>query len=242
MDDSGARGEQLVAPVVETIKMTIANAYLVRGERPILVDTGGPGGATDILTALAKHGVRPEAIALILLTHGHADHFGGAAELKRLTGAPVAVHALDAPTLRTGRNPHLTATRLRASLLKPFLPNAAPPVEPDILLHGGMSLAPWGVRATVIETPGHTAGSVTVALAGGEAIVGDVLMGGHLGGTFRPGVPRYHYFAEDLGQVRASIAAILGLRPTRLFVGHGGPLDPGAVRRRFAREIGAREI
>lgn len=231
------REGRLDAPAVTTIRMTIANAYLVRGERPILVDTGGPGGAGKVLEALSRSGVDPGEVALILLTHGHADHFGAAAELKRLTGAPVAVHELDAGPLRTGRNPHLTATRVRAGLLKPFLPNEAPPLEPDVLLRGEAGLEEFGVAGRVIETPGHTAGSVSLLLGGGEAIVGDVMMGGHLGGAFRPGLPRYHYFAEDLERVRKSIAKILALSPTGIFVGHGGPLDPGVVRDRFAKEI-----
>ena len=239
----GRRSKVTAVPAVTKIRMTIANAYLVRGERPVLVDTGGPGGAGEVLEALAKNGVSPEEVSLILLTHGHADHFGAAAELKRLTCAPVAAHELDAGSVRNGRNPYLPTTRLRARLLKPFLPHEAPAVEPDILFRGEMGLEQFGVRARVIETPGHTAGSVSVLLAGGEAIVGDVLMGGHMGGAFRPGVPRYHYFAEDLGRVRESLAKILALSPTGgIFVGHGGPLDPEAVRERFAGEIGATDV
>ncbi len=227
-------GNTMGNSTVTAIPMTIANAYLVQDERPILVDAGGPGSAGQILEALAKSGVGPKEISLILLTHGHADHFGSAAELGRLTGAPVAVHELDTEAVRRGRNPTLPATRLRGSLLKPFLPQAAPPVEPDIVFRRETSLEEYGVRGRVIETPGHTAGSVSVWLPGGEAIVGDVMMGGHLGGAFRTGVPRYHYFAEDLGRVRESIGKILDLSPKRIYVGHGGPLDPGAVRRRFS--------
>ncbi len=57
-------------------------------------------------------------------------------------------------------------------LVKPFLKHEAPPVEPDVLLHGETSLEEFGVRARVIETPGHTAGSVSVVLPGGEIIAG----------------------------------------------------------------------
>ena len=227
-------GNPMGNSTVTAIPMTIANAYLVRDERPILVDAGGPGRAGRILDALAKGGVGPKEISLVLLTHGHADHFGSAAELRRLTGAPVAVHKLDADSVRRGRNPALPATRLRGSLLKPFLPQAAPPVEPDLVFHGETSLEEFGVGGRVVDTPGHTAGSVSVWLPGEEVIVGDVMMGGHMGGAFRPGVPRYHYFAEDLGRVRESIDKILDLSPKRIYVGHGGPLDPETVRRRFS--------
>jgi glyoxylase-like metal-dependent hydrolase (beta-lactamase superfamily II) len=180
--------------------------------------------------------MEPRDVSLVLLTHGHADHFGSAAELKRLTGAPVAVHERDAEAVRRGRNPYLPPTRLQGRLLKPFLPHSAPAVEPDVLLRGEVDLEEFGAAGRVIGTPGHTAGSMSVLVPGTGAIVGDVLMGGHLGGAFRPAVPRYHYFAEDLAVVRASIERILDHSPTRLYVGHGGPLDPAAVRTRFGRE------
>lgn len=226
-------------PTVTTISMTIANAYLVQGERSVLVDTGGPGSAGEIVEALAQRGVGLEEISLILLTHGHADHFGSASELKRLTNAPVAIHELDAEAARAGRNPYLRATRLRARLLKPFLPNEASPVEPDVLIRGETDLEDWGVRGRVIETPGHTPGSISIVLPGGETIVGDVMMGGHMGGAFRPRVPRYHYFAEDLSALRRSIRDVLGFSPASIFPGHGGPLAPQAVQRRFAKELAA---
>jgi glyoxylase-like metal-dependent hydrolase (beta-lactamase superfamily II) len=85
------------------------------------------------------------------------------------------------------------------------------------------------VRGTVLHTPGHTPGSLSLHLAGGALIAGDLLMGGHLGGMVQPTRPRYHYIAANIDQVRASLARVLGLRPTRMYVGHGGPLAPAAI-------------
>lgn len=79
------------------------NAFLIRGEAGcVLVDTGNPGKAERILERLAKRDVAPDDIRLILLTHGHTDHFGSAAALRERTGAPVAIHALDADAVRQG--------------------------------------------------------------------------------------------------------------------------------------------
>ena len=80
-----------------------ANVFLIQGDGGnILVDTATPGKADHILASLAAHGVLPEDIRLILITHGHIDHFGSAAALRERTGAPVAVHAGDAEALRQG--------------------------------------------------------------------------------------------------------------------------------------------
>jgi glyoxylase-like metal-dependent hydrolase (beta-lactamase superfamily II) len=85
----------------------------------------------------------------------------------------------------------------------------------------------------VLGTPGHTAGSVSVLTAAGEAIVGDLLMGGFAGGKLLPHHPTLHYFAEDLPTLRASVRRLLGHAPRRIFVGHGGPLRAGAVSKQF---------
>ncbi|MCY0941425.1 MBL fold metallo-hydrolase [Streptomyces antarcticus] len=84
------------------------NAYLLLGRRPVLVDAGTPGSGQRIHERIAGHGVDPSDLALIVITHGHIDHFGSAAELHRLTGAPVAGHVADLEPFRTGqaRMPH----------------------------------------------------------------------------------------------------------------------------------------
>ena len=132
---------------VETVRLSVSNVYLARGEAgSVLVDAGDPGNGEKIMEGLAKVGVRTDEVALILLTHGHVDHFGSAAELRKLTGAAVAIHEKDAENLRRGRNPYLTPTGLEGRLIKPFLKNEAPPVEPDVLLGGEARLEEWGVR------------------------------------------------------------------------------------------------
>lgn len=219
---------------VETVKLTVSNVYLVRGEAgSVLVDAGDPGNGEKVLKKLAKIGVGKEEISLILLTHGHVDHFGSAGELRRLTGAPIAIHEADAGHLISGRNPSLPTVGVEGRLVKPFLKHKAPPVDPDVTFRGEMNLGEYGVGAKAIETPGHTTGSVSVVTSGGAVLVGDVLAGGYLGFMFRPRAPRYHLFAEDIGKVRESIRRILDLSPTAMFPGHGGPLEPETVRKWF---------
>lgn len=226
------------------IPTLIANTYLLRGTGCVLIDTGNPGSEQTILRRLAQHGVQPRDITLILLTHGHGDHFGSAAALRALTGAPVAIHRHDADALRAGRNPPLHASGLagRALRLMPFIRQASPPLEPDILIDGPFDLGAYGVRGTVLATPGHTPGSLSVLLPDGGAVIGDLLMGGSMAGKLRPHVPNDHYFIDDLAQARASLRLVLSHNPERLYVGHGGPLGAAAVRARFGHAIEADAI
>jgi glyoxylase-like metal-dependent hydrolase (beta-lactamase superfamily II) len=220
---------------VTKIHLRLSNAYLIQGERAILVDSGSPGEGRAIQKALAQAGVDASDLSLLLHTHGHSDHAGSTAELRRLSGAPAAIHAANVALLRRGRNGPLPPTRLEARMIRPLVDKPFPAVEPDIVFDQELDLAPYGVDGRVVMTPGHTAGSVSVLLASGEAIVGDVLMGGVMGGTFMGSTPNLHYFAEDPGQVRRSLDFLLAQPAHTLYVGHGGPLAAEAIRAQASR-------
>jgi hydroxyacylglutathione hydrolase len=219
------------------IRMGFSNAYLIRGRKTILVDTGSPREGIKILRALAKLGIEPKDFSLILHTHAHFDHAGSTRELKRWIDVPIAIHEADAAMLARGRMDKLTPTNLEARLLMPFVNQPFTPAKADILIKEEISLKSFGVNGKVLFTPGHTAGSISVLLDNNEVIVGDLMMGGNLGGLLFPSRPRYHYYADDLEQVRSSIKKLMGYKPKKFYVGHGGPLEADAVKAYFSRDI-----
>ncbi|MFZ1396730.1 MAG: MBL fold metallo-hydrolase [Candidatus Promineifilaceae bacterium] len=210
---------------ITQIKLRLSNAFLVQGDSAILVDTGAPGEADKILAAIQAAGVDPKALALIVHTHGHGDHVGSTAVLQQKLGIPTATHPADQLLLDQGHNGRLPGIGLRGRVMSRFLSGSRfPQFVPDVALVGGMSLRPYGIDAQVWHTPGHTAGSISLIFTDGQAIIGDLLMGGYMGGNLLPQTPNFHYFAESLPQVRRSLARILAANPRTLFVGHGGPL------------------
>jgi glyoxylase-like metal-dependent hydrolase (beta-lactamase superfamily II) len=213
------------------IALPICYSFLLKGERPVLVDTGRPRDFPALENALWQHGVTPADLSLILHTHGHWDHAGSTAALQLRTRAPIAVHAADVPMMRRGDNGNLRPISFVAWVLRPLLDGRFPPVEPNLLIDCERSLAEYGVSARIISTPGHTAGSLSVMTDEGDVLIGDLLMGGFLGGWLRPHRPGLHYYADDVGQVRESVRKILALKPRRLYPAHGGPLEPADVQR-----------
>ncbi|RXK55814.1 MBL fold metallo-hydrolase [Oleiharenicola lentus] len=175
------------------IKGAISNCYLLLGERPVLVDTGAPGDLKRILAALKAVSLKPEDLALILLTHGHSNHAGCAAELRRRSGAQVALHIGDCPLVRQGRNGILAAQDTLGRVLRPFVDEQFEAFEPDLIFREGISLETYGVKGKVLATPGHTPGSISVVLASGEAIIGDLLRGS----VVWPNKSRPHWFCND---------------------------------------------
>ena len=223
---------------VVPISLGFVKAFLVRGRRTILVDTGIRGSGKKILAALEREGVKPRSVSLVLVTHGHADHFGGVRELAPLLKCPVAIHAADAEALRTGVQAAVKPVGVLLGAALKLAPGrgrqqaSLPTFKPDVTFRRTLDLAPYGVAGSVESTPGHTPGSVTVYLSNGEAIIGDLLRGSL---TSR-GAPRYPFVAEDLAEVRRSIGRLLDRKPTKIWTSHGGPLEADAVRA-FLRSI-----
>lgn len=186
------------------------NCYLLHWaatKEAVVVDAGF--GPRPVIDRIAELGV---TVRLILLTHGHLDHIGGLDELRGATGAPVLVHADDAPMLTDpGRN-------FSALFGKPL--TTAPP---DRFLRPGEDLLVAGERIGVRHTPGHSPGSVSFVLPG-HVLSGDALFAGSVGRTDFPGA--------DFDTLAASIRRELFTLPpdTRVWPGHGPPTTVGDER------------
>jgi glyoxylase-like metal-dependent hydrolase (beta-lactamase superfamily II) len=238
-------------PVSRIGAVSGANAWLVpTGEGLVLVDTGLPGNARAIVDVLATLGHAPAELRAIVLTHADPDHTGSAAELRALTGAPVAIHAHDAPVL-AGR---LTSRRAKGPLRVRTLPyrlarlgheagmalllRLAPrrsgwrPLTADILLQDGDTVA--GLR--VLHVPGHTAGSVALHREDGVLLAGDAVFGDGAGRAHYP--PRAT--ALDPDAARASARRLMSSGFTVLYPGHGRAIPgPSAPRGDAGGSIGA---
>ncbi len=93
-----------IVPGLYAIPLGVVNAFYIDDpDGGVLIDTGFPGNAEKILSALAELGKKPEDVRHLLLTHTHADHIGNAATIKQATGARTYMHPLDAPITESGK-------------------------------------------------------------------------------------------------------------------------------------------
>jgi glyoxylase-like metal-dependent hydrolase (beta-lactamase superfamily II) len=202
---------------VEGFDAGMCRVYLIETKSGLfLVDAGSPGEEKRILRHIKKYG--DKKLRLIFITHGHFDHYGSAAALRRLTGALIAIHKDDAQAMAEGRT-ELDSVGSLGVIGRPMLPLAEKVLRPektqaDLLLNDGDSLNAYGLPAVVVHTPGHTRGSSTLLVLDSLAFVGDLI-------AARPWAELQCYYANSWGEINSSLRRLKRLSPARIFAGHG---------------------
>lgn len=181
----------------ERVNLGFVSAYvLARGGEAAVVDTGTAGSEGDIAAALERIGLGWDAVGHVIVTHRHSDHVGGLGRV--LQSVPQeAIGYAGAEDI-----PEITA--------------------PESLVAVADGDDVFGL--TIIATPGHTPGHISVLdEAGGILIAGDAL--GTTAGQVTGPNPE---FTPDMATALESVAKLGTFQFETLLVGHGDPIVSGA--------------
>jgi hydroxyacylglutathione hydrolase len=134
-----------------------------------LIDAGFGPGTDRIIELIRADGFDPGQIGKIFITHYHADHVGGAAALKRATGAEVYAGHEAAPTIRVA-----DADQIGLNWAKSFGFYPADyewePTEVEHEFSDGDTFKVGELELEMIATPGHCMGHYCIRLKGRDRI------------------------------------------------------------------------
>jgi glyoxylase-like metal-dependent hydrolase (beta-lactamase superfamily II) len=204
----------------------ITAGYLIRGDRPCLVETGTAPSAPVVRDALAALGVGPEELATIVVTHIHLDHAGGTGDIAKLfPSAEVVVHELGARHLADPSRLMASARLVYGDELDALFGTLAPTPAARIrtVERTGVVDLGSGRRLESHYSPGHAKHHVGLV----DSVSGDLYVGDAAGiyiqetGDMRPGTPPPDF---DLETALGSLRTFAALQPTRLLFSHFGPV------------------
>lgn len=210
-----------IVPSIHWVKGVNANCYLIAAEELTLIDSGMARKPQKIQAYITDELHRSLSdVKTIIITHAHSDHTGGAGELRRMTGAKVAIHAGDADYLSGTRKMPIPKGVVGA-LIRIFGPLVkAENMDPDIILNDGDMVS--GLK--VIHIPGHSPGSIALLDGARKALfTGDTL-------RYRnkkvegPG----ERATADLATALKSVEKLKALDFDVMLCGHGEPLKGNA--------------
>jgi glyoxylase-like metal-dependent hydrolase (beta-lactamase superfamily II) len=205
----------------------ITAGYLIRGERPCLVETGTARSAPVLQAALGDLGIGAEDLSTVVVTHIHLDHAGGVGDITGMfPRATVVVHQRGARHLVEPAKLVASARRVYGDAMDEvfgeLLPTEAARVravdDGDVVELGG------GRVLTAYYSPGHAQHHVGLLdSASGDLYVGDAA-GIYIPETadVRPSTPPPDF---DLDAAVASLERFGTLAPSRLLFSHFGPVS-----------------
>jgi glyoxylase-like metal-dependent hydrolase (beta-lactamase superfamily II) len=220
-----------IVPGIHQVDGVNGNCFIIVRDELTLIDTGMPKNSAKIVKYIQDILKRkPSDIKTIVLTHFHVDHVGDAFDLKKLSGAKVAIHEADADYV-AGRKTQPVPRGVRGMIIKVLMSLffRSKPVEPDIKLCDRDIIA----GLATIHTPGHTPGSICLFDPASKILfAGDLLRFNGINIKMGP-LPLYP------SEVQKSINKIAAIDFDIMLSGHGIPLRPDAsVKvREFAKSL-----
>ena len=128
---------------------TVAAYLVTTSAGPVLIDSGYAQTADWLVDSIKKAGFDPATIKYVFVTHSHLDHVGGAARIKQLSGARVALSAED-------------WTVVESQQANPQQRQNFPALARDLVLNDGQAVTVGDATFTFYLTPGHTPGAMSV--------------------------------------------------------------------------------
>lgn len=195
-----------------------ANCVILADDSSMKAVVIDPGDEPERISGIIRD--RGFSVGMIVCTHGHFDHIGAAGDIRKETGARIALHRDELEIYRGSKD-----------MAAFWGYELEPPPEPDILLSEGDTILAGNLNLSVLHTPGHSPGGI--CLYGGNIVItGDTLFKGSVG--------RSDFYGGDMEKLKQSFRRLMALpEETGVLPGHGPSTTIGCEKRdnMFAEEF-----
>lgn len=214
-----------------------SNAFILTGGgKSILIDTGPKFMWKSLVRRLKQ--IKIKNIDYLILTHAHFDHAENANRAKEKYGARVVIHKDEASYLANGENVVPKGTNPVTKVMvnrfaEQFIFLAKyEPCECDITVDSFSDLKNFGFNGSIIHTPGHTPGSISVIIDDEVALVGDTMFGVFPWSVFPP-------FVNDTSLLLDSWEKLLNTKCRVFIPSHGSANTRTLVEKNYRKRIKA---
>lgn len=187
------------------------NIYFIQRKVGVIIDTGHPNQAVSNLTALKDFGIKSNDVHYIINTHSHPDHVGGNVEFLKYFKEAKIINSTKTKFYQERKKQYALYQDIEDTFED--YPISFTVNDADVL-----DLSDANIR--FVETPGHTADSISLELDNKFLFSGDTL--------YQKIIPQVDYYQDltvSLSELKKSYDKLQASSCKKIFPGHGTPFE-----------------
>ena len=215
-----------------------SNVFVIcYNQKYLLVATSIHRNEKNLLKALDRLGATKENLIALMLTHSHFDHVANAHKIKQIFNTKIYIHSSEKRDLQDA----IVKVPKGISAISSFFSHLGSKsaekfkfakAQPDVCVEDSFDFKDIGFNITILHTPGHSIGSMSIIVDGEIAIVGDLMFGVFYNGLIPP-------FADFPSEMINSWGKLLETECQIFLPSHGSERNKELVQKKYEKYIRA---
>lgn len=215
-----------------------SNVFVIcYNQKYLLIDTSIHRNEKRLLKALDRLGATKENLIALMLTHSHFDHVANAHKIKQVYNTKIYIHSSEKRDLQDAIVKVPKGINAISSFFSYLGSKSAEKfkfaeAQPDVCVEDSFDFKDIGLNITILHTPGHSIGSMSIIVDGEIAIVGDLMFGVFYNGIIPP-------FADFPSEMINSWGKLLETECKIFLPSHGSERNKELVQKKYEKYIRA---
>lgn len=215
-----------------------SNVFVISyNQKYLLIDTSIHSNEKKLLKALDRLGATKENLIALILTHSHFDHVANAQKIKQIFDTKIYIHSSEKRDLQDAIVKVPKGISAISSFFSYLGSKSAEKfkfakAQPDVCVEDSFDFMDIGLNITILHTPGHSIGSMSIIVDEEIAIVGDLMFGVFYNGIIPP-------FADFFSEMVSSWGRLLETECKIFLPSHGSERNKELVQKKYEKYIRA---